>query len=616
MNQNKTEWVWTGNDQGLMRTLQEIDKRVVKIEKDTDAMEKGMTRAMKGSARSIDYLKDRVEKLRIARDSAFDEKKIARFNQQIRQTETQMRRMETLGMSRSQKWASAMGQMPIGGQLMAFGTNPYALAGMGALAVGGLISNSVSQARDRNVEMAKINATAQLTPQRLMALRSSLFSTANRLDVDVNSLPGAYESIISATGDKAAADRLFIPAVQLAKAGFTDASITGRALSQISMTPGVAMNENQIADMLMAAKNYGRGELSDFANYLPGLISTGKLRGFSEQDVTGSYSYLTRSNSAEQASTLLSNFMNVVLRKDVTDEIRKRIKVDVFDKDGELRDMSNILGDIGKAMNGLSDRGKQAFLDSIKVVDQQAFQALGALTAESDQLKKAIDTVTNSTGELNRTLEFTKTGNESLIKFRNNWALLTDNLGSVFLPIANNAMGHVNNLFKAIKYIASSEEERNAETRRENNELFKRNFGIAESFARETISRYSNLPAGDQVAAAMDDIRERLYGMGVKVSPQASKAMQSALMRMTVRPSLGSQTPESITGAPDLSTTAERVMAEHKQVRNVTVNIDTLQRIESVLVGKNEDLSQVTGNQVLNGFLKLVRDAEQSLQTR
>lgn len=613
---NKSQWIWEGKDQGLNKILMDIDRNMVKIEKDSAEMEKAMDRAMKGSARSIDYLREKMRKLQDVRDNTFDEKKIARYNRELRQTEQQISRLQSLGTSRSSRWMGALEATPMGGQLMAFAGNPYVMAGMASMAVGSMASQSVRYGRNFNADMAKINATAQLSPERIANLRDSFFTTANRIGVDVNTLPGAYEGIISATGDKALADRLFNPSLRLAKAGFTDASITGRALSQIMMTPGVNMNENQIADMLMAAKNYGRGELGDFANYLPGLIQTGKLRGFSEQDVTGAYSYLTRSNSAEQASTLMSNFMNVVLRKDVTDEIRKRIKVDVFGKDGQLRDMSSIIGDIGKAMNGLSDKGKQSFLDAIKVVDQQAFQAVGALTAETDKLNDAINTVTNSAGVLNKTLEMSKTGNDALTTFNNNWSQFKYNLASLILPSANKVLQTANDFYDNNFVTAAYQSFFGNEDvmRKRNAESFSNAYGFAENQARSILNQYSKLSPQDQVSAALDDIREKLGERGVSVSSGASVKIREALARLA-GDARRSSVPGTETTGLNLSNTPDKAISEHRQVRNVTVNIDNLLQMVNTTVGSQKELTEMTTEPMLNELIKVIRDAETSLNT-
>jgi hypothetical protein len=617
---NKTEWTFRGKDENVEAILKGIDKMIVKTQTDTALMERALEKSMKGSARSVDYLRDKLKKLTVVRDNAFDEKTIARYNMELRKTEAQINRLNNLGISRRQQFTDGLSQSGIGGSLLGMGSNPYVMAGLATVAAGRFASQSVTYGRGFNTDMAKINATAQITPQRLMALRESFFPMANKIGVDVNQMASSYESIISATGDKEMADKIFDPAIKLSKAGFTDATVTGKALSQIMMTPGVNMNQNQIADMLMSAKNYGRGELGDFANYLPGLISTGKLRGFKEQEVTGAYSYLTRSNSAEQASTLMSNFMNVVLRKDVTDEIRKRIKVDVFEKDGSLKSMSEILKEIGKSMNGLSDKGKQSFLDAIKVVDQQAFQALGALTSETDKLDEAIRTVTDSAGTLNKTLGYTKDGNEELVKFNNNMAQLKLRLADALLPGINSGLKWINgggikditpgyHLYRKLSGKAAEEQDIKNKESINNAAMF------AQGQATDYLNKYSDLSPQDRATAALKDITSALGSKGIKTDATWGKAANKYLLGLA-----NGQTTSSTATLEDKlkefgSESPDKAIKEHRQVRNVTVNIDTLQKIEQLMVANNKELQDMTSEDSLNGLLKVIRDAEQSLNT-
>lgn len=632
---NKSVWEWSGNDE-LSSILKEIDKNIVKIDGDTERMERAMKKSFNGSARSIDYLRDKVRKLQYAFDNSFDEKRMARYNREIQRTRQEIERIQRLGLNRG-SWRDAANQMPIANQLMGFAGNPYVVGGMAALAVGRFAGESVSYARHSNTDMAKINATAQLTPEAISALRDSFFPMANRLKVDVNSIPAAYEGLISATGDKAMASRLLEPTLKLSKAGFTDPSVVGKALSQILMTPGVAMNENKIADMLISAKNYGRGELGDFANYLPGLITTGKLRGFSEADVVGGYSYLTRSNSAETAGTLMSNFMNVVLRKDVTDKIKEKINVDVFDKEGGLRDLSSIVGDIGRAMNGLSDRGKQSFLDAIKVVDMQAFQALGALTSESDKLNEAIQTVENSSGELAKTLQHVKDGNESLVEFGNNWNKLKNNIGQWIAPKANRLMEGINYSFASplerYQALVTSEafNPSDKSSQMQRRYLYDQ-LSDSEKLAVDKESKQKDASAffekhgrdffkknttGDQrsdIDLALANINKITGGKWTDKQYMGAVTILKKIWNEEF-PKSNPTVPRATAPAGGFSSTPDKLMQEYKQVRNVTVNIDTLQKIMSVNVSSSQELAEFTSEPALNELIKIIRNAEQAAET-
>ena len=613
MSANKTVWEWQGKDE-LTKILKGIDEQIVKIDKDTQRMERDMDKAMKGSGRSVDYLRDKMRKLEDARNASFNPDLVRRFNREIQNTEREISRLQRIGTGGSM--SNLTGNIPLGNTLMAGMGNPYVLAGMAAAASGKMIGDSVRYSRNMNTDMAKINATAQITPEALMGLRTSFFSTANAYSMDVNQLPAAYESILSATGDKAMADRIFKPALKLGKAGFTDAKTTGLALSQLMMTPGVNMTAEQIADMLMASKNYGKGELGDFARYLPGLIGTGKMRGFSEQDVSGAYAYLTRSNSSEQADMLLKNFLNVILRKDVTDNIRKQTGFNVFDGKGNIKDLQTIVKSISDAMKGMSDAARQTFLDNIKLVDQQAALAFSNLTSGADQLGEAINTMNNSAGTLNKTLKYVSDGNEALVQFSNNWSSLKDNLGKLFLPAANSVLSGANILIEGnwnwSDLFSSSFGADALYNKMLNESKGNKSQDLLESYKQNNLKQFFDPDSVDESAGrAISDIR-KMFGKNlsdtqyINIHKQIKEYYNSLLGKDNLKN-------DTIT-----DTNAERLntATNNRSVRNVTVNIDTLMKVEKMATGTTEGKSvENTLDEILNGLVKVIRDSEQAVET-
>lgn len=606
---NKTIWEWQGRDE-LTKILKGIDDNILKIDRDTTRMEKDMDRAMKGSGRSVDYLRDKLKRLSDARDTSFNPDMVKRFNREIANTEREITRIQRLGTTGG--FRNAMNNMPFGNTLMAGMSNPYVLGGMAAAASGKMVADAVRYDRNLNTEMAKINATAQITPEALMGLKNSFFATANKYSLDVETIPMAYEGILSATGNKAMTDRVIDPALRLGKAGFTDAKTTGLALSQLMMTPGVNMTPEQIADMLMAAKNFGKGELGDFARYLPGLIGTGKMKGFQEQEVTGAYAYLTRSNSAERAEVLLKNFLSVIMRKDVTNALKEK-GINVY-RDGKVLGLDEMVRTIGNAMKGLSNEAKNDFLTAIKVTDQEAQLAFGNLTAGADQLSLAIETMTNSAGTLNTTLKYVQDGNEGLVQFSNNWKELKKNLGDVFIPPANAALSFANRTYDFYSdenyKNFMTEDEFKAMMHSRELKLLTSNFtntnplGKVDEFISKASNMEGSLPIGLKSSGigGLKMIREYMRKMG----------FTNEQIKLDQKQQIISQ-PE-----PDNNQNSERLTAatNNRTVRNVTVNIETLMKVDKVAMGDTEGKSvDSTLEEVLNGLVKVIRDSEQAVET-
>jgi hypothetical protein len=73
--------------------------------------------------------------------------------------------------------------------------------------------------------------------------------------------------------------------------------------------------------------------------------------------------------------------------------------------------------------------------------------------------------------------------------------------------------------------------------------------------------------------------------------------------------------PRATAPAGGFSSTPDKLMQEYKQVRNVTVNIDTLQKIMSVNVSSSQELAEFTSEPALNELIKIIRNAEQAAET-
>jgi hypothetical protein len=608
---NKTVWEWQGKDE-LTKILKGIDEQIVKIDKDTVRMERDMDKAMKGSGRSVDYLRDRIKRLQEASDRSFDKRKVAEYNREIDRLSRQIESRQRLGRG---GLSGAMQAIPFGNTIMAGMANPFVLGGMAAAGMGKMVSDSVRYSRNFNEEMAKINATAQITPEALIGLRQSFFGTANRYSLDVDTLPAAYEAILSATGDKRMADRVFDPALRLGKAGFTDAKTTGMAIAQLMMTPGVNMGENAIADLLMAAKNYGKGELGDFARYLPGLIGMGKAGGFTEQEVTGTYAYLTRSNSSEQADTLLKNFLKVIGRPEVTSALKQRTGFDVYDANKQVKPLTEIVKGIEQSMKGLSDSAKREFMTAIKVVDLEAALAFSNLTSGADELRTAIETMNGSAGTLNQTLKFVETGNEALVEFSNNWKLLKNNMGNAVAPTANALVMSANNLITGklsfwdlfdprigSTIINPMEREMEANAPRNRYNKFKQD---------EIVPMFAEGDVVENAGRAIAKYRDRY---GKHISDQGYINIHKSLIKEFTKQE-GQKKSDNI---PNIDPNAERLTeaTKHRTVRNVTVNIDTLMKVDKVAVRDSEGKSvDSVLEEIMNGLVKVIRDSEQAVET-
>ncbi|AZI55678.1 phage tail tape measure protein [Epilithonimonas vandammei] len=205
--------------------------------------------------------------------------------------------------------------------------NPYVIA-TAALIGAGKAGMSFDEG------MAKINTTAQLTAPQLEQLKDNIIETGMAAKAnDLYALPEAYEKIISQTGDVIQSQDILKESIIGSKAGFTDQSIVADALAQsLSLIGKENATAREVLDTFFAAKRVGAGEFKDFANYMPGLIASGKALGITYKNVAGQFAFMTgKGFSAEKSAVLLENAYSALGKSDIREGLQAA-GINVFDK--------------------------------------------------------------------------------------------------------------------------------------------------------------------------------------------------------------------------------------------------------------------------------------------
>lgn len=276
-----------------------------------------------------------------------------------------------------------------------FVTNPIVAAGSALVASG-------KMALDFDQAMAKVNTTAQMTPDKLKALKGELLDMGTKAGADLSKIPDAYEKILSQTGDVALSTDILRASLQGAKAGFTDQDVVAGALAQtLSLVGKENTNAQEVLDTMFAAKRVGAGEFKDFANYIPGLIASGKALGVGFKDTAGLFAFMTgKGQSAERSATLMENAFTALGKSEITKGL-EGAGVDIFNADGSMKKMDVIFGQLQKklATFGSNDKAKSNFLESIGLKDAQAKQAFMILSSDGAKLSEVLHDVSNAQGE-------------------------------------------------------------------------------------------------------------------------------------------------------------------------------------------------------------------------
>lgn len=343
-----------------------------------------------------------------------------------------------------QEFASEIPGMNRGLDLM---TSRTMLAGATIAGVASAMYKASEKALDYERGMAKINATTQLAPAELDALKKELMLIGEDSAGNFMRIPDAFEKINSQVNDTKKSLEILKVANQGAKAGFVDIDLAAGALAQTLSIVGKKATATDVMDTLLKAKAVGAGEFGDFANYLPQLIASGSNMNVGYKDVSGLFAYMTaKGQSAADSAMLIQNMFTALSKSDITGGLAKN-GVKLFDKDGSVRDLGLFFSELSRKLSQFNDEGKSNFLESIGLKDAQAKNAFAVLSGDADKLNQIMNEVRNSTGELNAQLDVT-------VNKTRTWAQIGDQIsswlvkiGDVLLPVADRLMRGAKNTF-------------------------------------------------------------------------------------------------------------------------------------------------------------------------
>ena len=317
--------------------------------------------------------------------------------------------------------------------------NPLALAAAGLIAVGTVGAVATKSAYNFEQGMAKINATAQLTQPKLAALRGELMQIGSDSDGNFKKIPESFEKILSQVGNADKSLEILKASALGAKAGFTELDVVSGALSQsMSIISDNNVSAQQVLDTFTAAKRVGAGEFKDFAEYLPTIIAAGSQLGITYEKTAGLFAYMTgKGQDASNAQMLIQNAYTALGKSDITSGLKTNLGVNVFDKQGAIRDIGTIMNEIGAKLKSLTPEGQSLILEKIGLRDVQAKNAFAILTSDAGKLTEAMNATANSAGETQRALESTANPAQKWHSIMDKVNFLLTKIGYKLLPYVN-----------------------------------------------------------------------------------------------------------------------------------------------------------------------------------
>ncbi|MGP1500764.1 MAG: phage tail tape measure protein [Bergeyella cardium] len=325
-----------------------------------------------------------------------------------------------------------------------------------AVAIGGMMVKATTMANDWHTQMAEINVTAELSKDKLQGLSDKLLEIGTRNAVPLEQIPKAFSRIISAGLDVNQSMEALEPTLRAAKAGFTDIETVAGAGVAVMMSSGKDIN--RVYDVLFETVKEGNAEFKDIARYLPRVIPLARSIGYELESTAGAYASLTTKLSVEQSSTALEGIMRTLSNADVAmGKIDAKtgkyvsgfraVGINIFDSAGKIRPLIDIVKDLNKQMDSLTNAQKVEKLSKLGF-DQSTALGFGTLMQDVQGLEKATTATYGAQNSLNKAYMDSLTPMEQWQVIQNNIKGAMIKLGEKILPMVTWALEKLSPVFQ------------------------------------------------------------------------------------------------------------------------------------------------------------------------
>ncbi|MBW7839245.1 MAG: phage tail tape measure protein [Chitinophagaceae bacterium] len=325
-----------------------------------------------------------------------------------------------------------------------------------ATAAAGFMGKATMMASDWKKSMAEINVTAELSQDELGKLSNKLLDIGTRNVAPLEEVPKAFGRIISAGLDVNQSMEALEPTLRAAKAGFTDIETVASAGIATMMSSGRDINE--VYDILFETVKEGNAEFADVARYLPKVIPLARSLGYELEGTAGAFASLTTKLNTMQSTTALEGIYRSLANSNVAiGQIDKKtgqyvsgfraLGINVFDSAGKIKPLIEIVGDLNKQFDGLTDEQRIQKMTQLGF-DQSAALGFNTLMQDMDGLQKATAATSNAQGALNKAYMDSLTPTEQWGEIMNLGRASMIKLGEKALPLVRSALEKIKPLFQ------------------------------------------------------------------------------------------------------------------------------------------------------------------------
>jgi len=356
-------------------------------------------------------------------------------------------------------WVDAFNEMreqiPVFDKAVKFITNPIGAVITATVGLGKALRSTVSAAMDWQKGMAEINVTAGLSREELEKLSKTMLDIGSKNVAPLEEVPTAFNKIISAGLTANDALAALDPTLKAAKAGFVDIETVAKAGVNVMNSSGLH-DIKDVYDVLFATLQKGAANMGEIAAYLPKIVPTAKNAGVNLNETAGAFAYMTaQGQDAAAAATLLNGAFNTLSNPKLLENF-KAMGVEIYDAEGKMRPMADIIDTLAGKLDGLSDKAKAQKLASLGL-DQTSAQAFAVMTQNANKFRQTLDSTAKSSGAMMEAYDNSMTAADQWGVALNNIKMLAVKIGEFFLPLITKIGGWAasitGNIIPAIKSV-------------------------------------------------------------------------------------------------------------------------------------------------------------------
>ena len=340
-------------------------------------------------------------------------------------------------------------QFPVLGRGVDLLTNKYVLMAAAAAGIGILLYSATNKAIAFNKEFLQIeNLNLDKSKQQMEQYKNSIRDTAFTVGMDLNKTTTAFYDVQSATG-------LF----------GNDVKKVVEEVGKFSIATGANLNDS-ISSTTKAMKAFGLGA-NDIKGYLESNAKTvqvgittfeelarvqteyaGAAAGAGQTVDTANKIFAAFTSIAKDSNTAanMTKTAFMGLTQKGTIEGLESIGVSIYDSNGQMRDLSKVLGEVSSKFKDMTPQEIDALINKIggpeglrnlfvklKTSSEDFFNTLTAFDSSQFDLDKALK---NAQGDVSVLTDIVK----------NRWGVVMENLGQKILPMVATALNWLNNI--------------------------------------------------------------------------------------------------------------------------------------------------------------------------